>query len=349
MRFHQCGQAMAEYLVVASALVGAFYWGANTDCPGYDTCIEKVQKTIYNKYQGFSNSISSVQQYGELSGGGFNSSWGGGDGTTTVPGSGPGGGTIPSIPQASGLRQELNVSSAGGGGRLLSDGSVVNDNGDTVGTYDSKTETYKPTNGTPSTAQVTRVILNEDGDPAEQKVITACNGDVLGFAYASANPGKYFATVTLAPLDIGSNCASAYDQPVDANGDDIDGGVIDGYFYPSILSVGLSSTPLPHEGEVVQFPLPSPDSCAIVKSGWDAGIDDQVLADRAQLHQEAWDELKLTDPLAPEPIIDPVLEAEAVNEAQNQARLNKYTTDAGIRIGYVSSSSCPSVSTVDPV
>ena len=66
---NEAGQAMPEYVVVASALVFSFmlvdseWWQTNVECPGYEDCISAVSASFHNQYQGFSNSITAVHRF----------------------------------------------------------------------------------------------------------------------------------------------------------------------------------------------------------------------------------------------------------------------------------------------
>ena len=112
------GQAMAEYLVVVTALVSTMFWGANATCPNpngslqYTNCIQNLLTTMHDKYEGYSNSMTAVHRYGEPRGDVFVSQWVETSSGGSAPGSG--GNIIPVIPVGSPLSRSSQVFSADG-------------------------------------------------------------------------------------------------------------------------------------------------------------------------------------------------------------------------------------------
>lgn len=251
MKLRQRGQTMAEYLVVALALVGAFYWASAAECEGYDNCLAKLKTVMHDKYEGYSNSITAVQQYGELKGEGFDApppleppGGGGGEETPTPP-------VVPQPPAPALTRTNLVVGQDGTVYGALNGLDVVDGNGNVIGTYDSQSGTLDLGDQTVGAGLVT-TITDKDGNPVPPTAITDCEtGDVYGFAYKSG--GEFYDTLQLKPLVISDErCEEETTAVVDTEGKPVKGVVVNGHYYAAIEGP-LRTTPVEPQGEVVWF------------------------------------------------------------------------------------------------
>jgi len=295
LRRSQFGQAMAEYLVVSTALIGAFFWTANTDCPGYDNCLSNLLTVMHNKYEGYSNSMTAVHRYGEFRGEGYDSTWtdgggGGGDG-----GGGGGGGDIPQ----DGLIRSDTVTSLDGGttyGTLIGGQYVVDGDGNVIGTYNGVTGVVTLDSGVEYDALVSQVVVDEDGNPAELQAVVICGTTiVLGFGYESGVTGDFHGSLTLEQIDISPYCTLPTYAIVDTDGVSSNGAIVGSEYYASTLSVEINAgTQQVASGDVVYFNIEVPDDedlyagsdpgigeqvvdCAILVTGWDGDPDAETL------------------------------------------------------------------------
>lgn len=287
----QRGQAMAEYLVVSSALIGAFFWVANEDCPGYDSCLSNVLTVMHDNYQGYSHSMSAVHRYGEFQGEGFDSSWTDDD-DSSGGGSSGGGGDV-SIPTEGLVNADLLTSLDGATsyGTLVGGQYVVDSDGTVIGTYDSVTGEVTLNNGDQYYAQVSPAVVDEDGNVVELEAVVNCfTGQVLGFGYQSGATGNFHNSLTLEEMDISGFCTAPSYGIVDTDGSLASGAIVGDQYYASTFTVEVdASEPLVSSGEVVYFNVTVPDEdeyassdpaigevlvdCAVMGAGWDADPD----------------------------------------------------------------------------
>lgn len=290
------GQSMVEYLVVAAALIGAFYWTANADCPGYANCLSKLKTVMHDKYEGYAHSISAVHQYGDLKAEPFGSSWGepeSGDGDGGVDGGGGG-----DIPEAEGLQTTNLLKSPGGDinyGTLLEGQYLVDEDGVVIGTYDGDSGILTYEGGGEVAAVVDSVVTDEDGNEVTLQAAVDCvSGDVYGFGYTSGVTGDFHDALVLEVTDVDGLCKEDTGSVVDEDGNDVNGVIVGSDYYASEYANNIDSKiPLTPNGEVVYFNITVPDEdaysdsdpgvgelvsdCAVMISGWDSDPDKEPL------------------------------------------------------------------------
>ena len=288
MKLLQRGQTMVEYLVVAMALATSFFIAQNTDCPGYDNCIAKLAGSVHSRYQGYSNSITDLHFYPDGNPvkpflGGGNAGGGGGSGGGSVGGGGAGGGPV--APNQ-GLYKENKVQDSNGAdiGVLRDNGTVVDDNGDVVGTYENGK--FTPNGGNEQTASVAAGIVDEEGNNVLPTALVDCDtGAVKRFVYISTVNAKLYDPFTLDIVE-STDCRAANTQQVfDSAGRVVEGSaLVDGFYYSSILvPPNPNGDPLLPDGEVVMVThvlvdgagVPIPDTtpifeCAVLPNDWEA-------------------------------------------------------------------------------
>lgn len=276
MRKKQLGQAMVEYIIVTAALISSLFWAANSDCDG-DNCISKLLTVMHDNYEGYSTSMSSVQKYGEFTtvehdddddddGGGDGGGGDGGGGTTGAPG----------VLNSDGLTETNLVTGTGvfaaNYGYLRADGTVVNRDGDLVGSYSEDDGTF--TNGDGSSTvgvKIVKVVVDEKGNVLQIRAVTNCfTGQVYSWAYVSKASGKVFNTLNLDAMDIGTLCTVASFKVI-KNGEELLGRMVNGYYYASAFAVNVSSTPLASTGEVIYWE--DLNRCTAMAKGWDDDVD----------------------------------------------------------------------------
>lgn len=288
----QNGQSMVEYLIVTSALVGAMFWAANADCPGYDSCISKLLTTMHDNYSGYSSSISAVHKYGDFESSDYSSGWtdddgGGSDGG----GSGSSGGL-----NDEGLTQVSQVTSTDGlttYGNLQSDGTVTDGYGNVIGTYDEDTGTYTPLDGATVTALSTSEVLDEEGNVLQLDAIVECGSSptkIYAFGYQSTVTDKVYSNVTFSEMDIGSYCTEPAYKIIDNDGDEASGRIVDGLYYAAVETVSVSDTPLNADGEVIYWS--DLNTCTVMVDGWDDSVDTSqsdadIYVDQLDLYSDA--------------------------------------------------------------
>jgi|TARA_B110000211_G_scaffold117167_1_gene135683 hypothetical protein len=242
------GQAMAEYLVVVTALVSTMFWGANATCPNpngslqYTNCIQNLLTTMHDKYEGYSNSMTAVHRYGEPRGDVFVSQWVETSSGGSAPGSG--GNIIPVIPAGSPLSRSSQVFSA--------DGSInygaIEDSSSVPGA-------------------VTRdVIVDSEGNIVPPQAVVDCNdrSSVLGFGYQNPSTGKFYDSLTLSEYDTIPPCREPTYRIVDVDGNTTSGVIVGNKYYNSTLSAEVvGDTVIRPRGEVINF-LGEPLDCAVL-------------------------------------------------------------------------------------
>ena len=257
MKSHQSGNAMAEYVVIVTALVGAAGLGKgllledNDLCKGYDNCVTMALSKLQNRYKGFSNSITQVHEYPqEVPAASY--SWdlsadtGGG-------GSGEGGGGL----AGDKMQKQTAVTSSSGEIGILQGNSVVDSDGNVVGTYDDGV--FSPSEGNqPVVAGVITVVTDEEGNVVDPQVMTNCGtGEVDAFVYESGVTGALHEPAKLTEVERDGRCGP-YDtyKVVNNDGNQIGGRAYDGYYYASF------SPPLNAQGEVVYIDTSTEITCS---------------------------------------------------------------------------------------
>ncbi len=294
---------MAEYLVVASALMTAFFWGANADCPGYDNCIDKLKTVMHDKYEGYSHSISAVHRYGDTLKEGFEGSPAWGDGVVSGPGNdGTDGGDIE---EREGLVREDVLTSPDGsttygtlsGSEIIYDDDgnaisivqyVVDGDGNVIGTYNPDDGTITFLDGETESALAASIVTDENGDPVDlQAVIDCSTQEVYAFGYKSGATGDFHNSLTLETMDISGYCLAPTYGVVDEDGNSVNGAIVGENYYGSTYSVEIvPGSPRTPTGEVVYFNIEVPndskyddsspgigervEDCAVMANSWDA-------------------------------------------------------------------------------
>lgn len=283
---------MVEYLIVTSAFVGAMFWAANADCPGYDNCISKLLTTLHDNYSGYSASISAVQKYGDYAANDQGSSWGdGGDGGGSGDGSGSGGGL-----NQDGLTQVTQVSSSDGlakYGTLQSDGTVKDKYGNIVGSYNESTGIYTPNDGTPVVAITQKEVVDEGGNVLQLQAIIDCHKPptkIHAFGYQSTVTDKVYSNVTFSEMDADGYCMEAAYKIVGNDGSAQAGRIVDGWYYAAVETTEVSSDVQSADGEVVYWP--ALNTCAVMVKDWDKDVDASLTAplqylERLKLYNDA--------------------------------------------------------------
>ena len=285
---------MVEYLIVTSALVGGMFWAANADCPGYDSCISKLLTTMHDNYSGYSASVSAVQKYGDYEASVSPSSWGGGNGSgNNSGGGGSGGGTGLN---EDGLTQVSKVTSSDGMttyGNLQQDGSVTDESGNIVGTYDEASATYTAVDGTANAAVNQQAVLDEEGNVLQLDAVIDCNKPptrIYAFGYQSTVTETVYSNVTFSEMDIGSYCMEAAYKIVGNDGQEQAGRIVDGMYYAAVETVTVSTNEIAADGEVVYWD--DLNTCAVMVKDWDDSVDmtqsdEDIYLERLHLYDDA--------------------------------------------------------------
>lgn len=280
---YQLGQSAVEYGIVSSALFLAIYM-TNTGCEGYDNCIQKLQVAMHDNYDGYSASLSAVHQYGELAADVSESEWGDGDDGDDGGNSSSGGGGDVSIEE--GIYDVTSLNSADGSVSnltLSADGiTVLDENGNEVGTYDGNTSTFTDLDGNETVVITTDATVDEDGNLVYLRAVVDCSGSpptVYGFVYPHSS-GDYYSNVTREKLDFNSSsyCYEPAFEVIAADGSAVGGSIVNGYYYAgAFTSDSLNSDGIDISGEVIYVTGGSGDesfaSCNVMVNDWDQDID----------------------------------------------------------------------------
>lgn len=286
MKYQQLGQSMVEYTIVSAALISAFFWGANTDCAGYDNCVSKLLTTMHDTYDGYSSSIASIQKYGDYEAENAPDDGGGGDGGDGGDDNNDGsGGTdgsgLGSVLNPDGIAQVSIVRSPDGAttyGFLRVDGSVVDADGNVIGLYDASTETLITNDGDIITVDLDNVIVDEEGNVLHIRAVTACAGNppnVYAWGYVSKASGKVFNSTNQNEMEnVGHLCSEPSFKIVNNNGEEEAGRILNGQYYAVVFSVNASASPLPPTGEVVYWE--EIGLCSVMAKEWDDDVDTNI-------------------------------------------------------------------------
>ncbi len=273
----QLGQAMVEYTIVTAAFVVGLLVLNNGACPDeYEDCIEYLLTVMHDNADGYSNSISAVQDYGRSYRPAAPPPWPGGgvnppddDGASGDPGSLEGGDRI---------EQATQITDPSGNVYGVLDGSnVVDDQGNVVGTYNSETGVFVPANGGLAVIVMERrVVRDEEGKIMPLQAVVDCgSGQVLGFGYRSDVSGKFVNSLNLAEDNIAGYCLAPTFEVVTRDGRMDGGRIVNGHYYPVALTAVLM--PTEPAGEVVFWP--EFNDCAVMVTNWDAGLDPELDAE----------------------------------------------------------------------
>lgn len=281
MRHRLKGQAMAEYVIVCAGLMMSLYAVGNADCgdQGRTTsCASRLLTVLHDNYDGYSSSISGVQQYGEFAAkgaydpdpdnGGNN---GGTDGT---------GGSIGSGLDPDGLTDVNQITSSDGFGtfgNLQPDGTVLGADGNVIGFYSDTDNTFTDLNDNTVSAAKRSLVLDEQGNILHLQAVTSCTGlpspfprNVYSWAYVSKASGKVFNSLNKQELDITGLCPQASFKVV-KNGQEQGGRILNSEYFASTFAVNVSADPLPKTGDVVYWT--DLKICSVMAPQWDADID----------------------------------------------------------------------------
>jgi len=283
----QLGQAMVEYTIVTAAFVTGLLVLNNGACPAqYEDCIEYLLTTMHDNADGYSNSITAVQDYGKSFPVSTGSPWP--DPPPVDPPDG-GGGSPGEIPPSS-IQQATQITSADGGSSygVLDGGNVVGPNGNIVGTYDAGTGEFTPTDGFPVGAVQEQVVQDEAGNILEMQAVIDCDPEevkVKGFGYRSKASGKFVTSLSLSEANISGLClAPAYEVTTLDGG--VDGGrIVNGKYYAVSITATVSDDPIAPTGEVVYWS--EYDECVVMVADWDTGIDPELDEDERYEEQKA--------------------------------------------------------------
>lgn len=281
MSFWQKGQAMAEYVIVCAGLMMSLYAVGNANCGSNGnttTCASQLLTVLHDSYDGYSSSISGVQQYGEFSAkGAYNSDPnGGGQGG----GNSGTGGAIGAGLNPDGLTDVNQIISGNGAqtfGNLQADGTVLDANGEIVGFYSDTDDTFTDTDGNTFSASQRSLVLDEQGNVLYLQAVTACTGlpspfprNVYSWVYVSKASGKIFNSLNKNEIDIMGLCPQPSFKVV-KNGQEQGGRILNSEYFASIFTVDVSAAPLPKTGDVVYWS--DLRVCSVMAPQWDADID----------------------------------------------------------------------------
>lgn len=271
---------MAEYVIVCAGLISALYFVGDMECgAGSHTtkCVTKLLGVMHDSYDGYSSSISAVQKYGDFAAKGtFTEGYGPGTGGGSNSGGGSVGGLNPD-----GLSEVSQVTTPDGlatYGRLLPDGSVVNQSGEVIGFYSDSDEILTLNNGSQVSVNINPVVQDEAGNILHLRAVTACTPSIVpafpkpvySWGYLSKASGKFFNSVNKDELDIGSLCTEPSFKVV-KKGKEQGGRILNSEYYAAVFAIDVSGSPLPPAGEVIYWQ--ELGICSVMAKGWDAEVD----------------------------------------------------------------------------
>jgi hypothetical protein len=275
------GQAMAEYVIVCAGLMMSLFLAGNADCGdnGRTTkCASRLLTVLHDNYDGYSSSISGVQQYGEYAAKGAyvpNPNGGGTGGNNGGSGGNVGEGLNPD-----GLTDVDQITTSDGFGtfgNLQADGTVLDASGEVIGFYSDTDNTFTDVNGNAVAAGRRSLVLDEQGNVLHMQAVTSCAGlpspfprNVYSWAYVSQASGKVFNTLNKNELDITGLCPQTSFKVV-KNGQEQGGRILNSEYYAAVFTVDVSATPLPKTGDVVYWT--DLNTCSVMAPQWDADID----------------------------------------------------------------------------
>ena len=303
---YQSGQSMVEYAIVTGALFTALFM-VNEGCEDYDNCIQQLQVAMHDNYDGYSASISAVHQYGEFTADLTDSTWvdGDDDGGSDSGGGSTGGSDDEYVQDVTSLTTSGGTGGFGTVGYLASDGTTVLDsNGNEIGTFDPDTGLYTNLEGTTVAATPNNFVVDQDGNLVYLTAVVDCfsifpNPPVVyGFGYP-VESGTFFSSSSKEELDIpASLCQAPAYNALTRTGGDAGGSIVNGYYYANdFTNSSLEDAGVDFEGEVVYDSLTN--QCVALVNGWDEGsnIDpddpDETLDDEETYAEEY---ARLNDP-----------------------------------------------------
>ncbi len=281
MRHRLKGQAMAEYVIVCAGLMMSLYAVGSADCgeKGRTTsCASRLLTVLHDNYDGYSSSISGVQQYGEYAAkGAYDPTPGGGNNGGNPGGSG---GSVGSGLDPDGLTDVNQITTSDGFGtfgNLQPDGTVLDADGNVIGFYSDTDNTFTDLDGNTVSAAKRSLVLDEQGNILHLQAVTSCSGlpspfprNVYSWAYVSKASGKVFNSLNKQELDISGLCPQASFKVV-KNGQEQGGRMLNSEYFASTFAVDVSADPLPKTGDVVYWT--DLRVCSVMAPQWDADID----------------------------------------------------------------------------
>jgi hypothetical protein len=281
----QKGQAMAEYVIVCAGLITALFWGANVECDGSDNksnkCISKLLTVLHDNYDGYSSSISGVQQYGEYAAKGSYAT-APDDGTGSGTGNTGTGGSIGNGLNPDGLTEQTQITSSDGlatFGNLQPDGTVVNANDEIIGFYSDTDNTFTDSNGNTTSAANRTLVLDEEGNILHLRAVTSCPASIPGspsvkpvysWGYVSKASGKVFNSLNKQELDISGYCTDPSFKVL-KNGQQQGGRILNSEYFAAIFAASVSAAPLKATGDVVYWQ--ELKICSVMVKEWDGDVD----------------------------------------------------------------------------
>ncbi len=270
------GQSMVEYTIVTSALVLALFYATTAECDGYDSCVSKLLTVMHDNYDGYSASITAVQQYPDVN---LASPVTSDIETINEPssppdsdgGTGSGGGSLPTAPAISETQILTDANTNQLLGTIQSDGSVINEAGDVVGVYDQESGSLITGAGGNVTAIASSEIYDQEGNRLYPRALVDCldSSRVYGWAYLDTINGDAYNTLNLNEIDTNDYC-SVFSYGITSEGQPYPGRIVDGQYYQNTLSIRPGIQPQMADGELIL--LSGSNSCLVARTGWDEGV-----------------------------------------------------------------------------
>src|SRR5690606_23250741 len=234
--------------------------------------VEYLLTVMHDNADGYSNSITAVQDYGPSLPVSHGPDWG--EEVIGPPPGGGGGGGEP-IPEPA-IGQSTQVTSTDGTAYGVLDGNqVVDSDGNVIGTYNSATGTFTPTDGVVVVALTRQVVTDEAGNVLQMQAVIDCGTNlVYGFGYKSKVSDKFVTSAQMQEADLGDYCLAPAYSTVTRNGGENGGSIVNGFYYPVSFTTSLDGGPLTPAGEVVYWS--DLNDCVAMAIGWDAGIDPEL-------------------------------------------------------------------------
>jgi hypothetical protein len=270
----QSGQSMVEYTMVVTSLVTLILL-SNQGCEGYDSCISKLLTTMHDNYDGYSSSMSAVHKYGDYEVKGTPVEGGGRTGGGNSGGDGGTDGGVNLNPD--GITEVSQVMSGDGYttfGTLQPDGTVLDSQGNIIGTYSDVNQTITLANGNVSSVNLRKVVIDEDGNILYLRAVTDILGNVYSWGYLSKATGEFSNSLNLEKMDITGYISQPSFKVVKIElGEEVEqpGRILNGEYYAAIFTTEISTTPLNPSGEVIYWD--DLDICSVMVVGWDDDVD----------------------------------------------------------------------------
>ncbi len=265
------GQSMVEYTVVTAALVLALFYASTAECDGYDSCVSKLLTVMHDNYDGYSASITAVQKYPDpnlatpvvsTTTNNQNSLP-----TTDDGGQTTGTGGLPAPPALNEVQVLTDADTNQLLGTIQTDGSVVDQSGNIIGTYDAVSGLLN-TGGGVIAANASQQVFDQNGVRLYPRAIVDCSATntVYGWAYIDTETGNTFNTLNLNQIDIEDYCL-AISYAIRSDGQPYPGRIVSGFYYQNTLTIRVNQRAQQADGELIF--LSDSNSCLVARSGWD--------------------------------------------------------------------------------